>query len=193
MLQRESITVALTRSRALFLDRDGVINVDAGYVHRISDFIFIEGIFELTRSAIAKGYLVFVVTNQAGIGRGYYSEAEFQILTKWMLGRFKSEGVEIKKVFFSPYHPVYGVGHYKKDDISRKPRPGMLLAAKSEFDLDLSKSVLVGDKASDIKAGISAGVGTNLYLSNDLDNLGLENCYSISHVAQAKKYLKGQT
>ena len=175
--------------KAVFLDRDGVINVDAGYVYRISDFIFIEGIFELTRAAVAKGYLVFIVTNQAGIGRGYYSEADFQILTTWMLGRFKSEGVEIKKVFFSPYHPEYGVGHYKKDDISRKPRPGMLLAAKSEFDLDLSESVLVGDKVSDIKAGISAGVGTNLYLSNDLDNLGLENCHRISHVAQAKTYL----
>jgi len=152
--------------KAVFLDRDGVINVDAGYVYRISDFIFIEGIFELTRAAVAKGYLVFVVTNQAGIGRGYYSEADFQMLTTWMLDRFESEGVEIKKVFFSPYHPVHGVGLYKKDDISRKPRPGMLLAAKSEFDLDLSESVLVGDKASDIKAGISAGVGTNLYLSN---------------------------
>ena len=175
--------------KAIFLDRDGVINVDTGYVYRISDFIFIEGIFELTRAAVAKGYLVFVVTNQAGIGRGYYSEADFQILTTWMLARFESEGVEIKKVFFSPYHPVHGVGFYKKDDISRKPRPGMLLAAKSEFDLDLSESVLVGDKASDIKAGISAGIGTNLYLSNDVDNLELGNCHRISHVEQAKNYL----
>ena len=175
--------------KGIFLDRDGVINVDTGYVYRISDFIFIEGIFELTRAAVAKGYLVFVVTNQAGIGRGYYSEADFQMLTTWMLGRFESEGVEIKKVFFSPYHPVHGVGLYKKDDISRKPRPGMLLAAKSEFDLDLSESVLVGDKASDIKAGISAGIGTNLYLSNDVDNLGLGNCHHISHVEQAKSYL----
>ena len=84
---------------------------------------------------------------------------------------------------------MHGVGLYKKDDISRKPRPGMLLAAKSEFDLDLSESVLVGDKASDIKAGISAGVGANLYLSNGLDNLGLKNCHRISHIAQAKNYL----
>lgn len=121
--------------KAIFLDRDGVINIDAGYVCRISDFIFIEGIFELTHAAIAKGYLVFVVTNQSGIGRGYYSEADFQILTTWMIDRFKSEGVEIKKVFFSPYHPVHGVGQYKKDDISRKPRPGMLLAAKKTVRL----------------------------------------------------------
>jgi len=176
-------------SKAIFLGGDGVINVDSGYVYRINDFIFMEGIFKLTRAAIAKGYLVFVVTNQAGIGRGYYSEVDFHILTKWMLDRFISEGIEIKKVFFSPYHPLYGLGHYKKDDISRKPQPGMILAAKSEFDLDLSKSVLVGDKASDIKAGISAGVGTNLYLSNNHDNLGLANYCSISHVEQAKNYL----
>jgi len=175
--------------KAIFLDRDGVINVDTGYVCRISDFTFIEGIFELTHAAIAKGYLVFVVTNQSGIGRGYYSEADFKILTTWMIDRFKSEGVEIKKVFFSPYHPVHGVGRYKKDDISRKPQPGMLLAARRQFDLDLSESVLVGDKASDIEAGISAGVGTNLYLSNDLRNLGLENYHRISKVVQAKNYL----
>ena len=86
-------------SKAIFLDRDGVINIDAGYVYRISDFIFIEGIFDLLRAASAKGYLVFIVTNQAGIGRGYYSEADFQILTTWMLARFESERVEIKKVF----------------------------------------------------------------------------------------------
>ena len=177
--------------KAIFLDRDGVINVDTGYVHRISDFKFLEGIFELTRAAVTKEYLVFVVTNQAGIGRGYYSEEDFQIVTTWMLARFESEGVEIKKVFFSPYHPVHGIGGYKKDDISRKPRPGMLLEAKREFDLDLSSSVLIGDKASDIRAGISAGVGTNLYLSNDVysDNLGLENYYRISHITQAKNYL----
>jgi D-glycero-D-manno-heptose 1,7-bisphosphate phosphatase len=177
--------------KAIFLDRDGVINVDTGYVHRISNFKFLEGIFELTRAAVAKDYLVFVVTNQAGIGRGYYSEEDFQILTKWMLDRFKSEGVEIKKVFFSPYHPVHGIGEYKKDHVSRKPHPGMLLEAKSEFDLELGACILIGDKASDVRAGISAGVGTNLYLSNDVygDNLGLENYHRISCIAQAKNYL----
>ena len=177
--------------KGIFLDRDGVINVDTGYVYRISDFKFLEGIFELTRAAVAKDYLVFVVTNQSGIGRGYYSEADFQLLTTWMLCRFESEGVVIKKVFFSPYHPVHGIGRYKKDDISRKPRPGMLLEAKRQFDLDLSESVLIGDKVSDIQAGISAGIGTNLYLSNDAyaDNLELENCHRISHVAQAENHL----
>lgn len=177
--------------KAMFLDRDGIINVDAGYVYRVSDFIFLKGIFDLTREAASKGYLIFVVTNQAGIGRGYYSEKDFQILTKWMIGRFASEGVDIKKVFFSPYHPVHGVGRYKKDDISRKPRPGMFLAAKSEFDIELSESILLGDKMSDVKAGISAGVGTNIYLSNDVcdDNLEIASYICISSIDQAKHYL----
>jgi len=175
--------------KAVFLDRDGVINVDTGYVHRIKDFKFIKGIFEIGRAAIAKGYLVFVVTNQAGIGRGYYSEADFHILTNWMLCQFKSEGVIIKKVFFSPYHPVHGIGKYKQDHVTRKPHPGMLLQAGNEFDLDLNRSVLIGDKSSDIKAGIAAGIGTNLYLGSDIDDLGLENYYTIFKIDEAKKYL----
>ena len=177
--------------KAVFLDRDGVINVDTGYVHRISDFEFLEGIFDLTRAAVAKGYLLVVVTNQAGIGRGYYSEADFQVVTTWMLGRFEAEGVEVKKVYFSPYHPVYGIGEYKIDHASRKPRPGMLLEAKSEFDLDLSACVLIGDKVSDIQAGISAGVGINLYLGKhaSLGDMGLEQYHHISRISQAKNYL----
>jgi D-glycero-D-manno-heptose 1,7-bisphosphate phosphatase len=176
--------------KALFLDRDGVIDVDTGYVHRVIDFKFIEGIFELTRLAVDKGYLVFVVTNQAGIGRGYYSEADFHVLTKWMLDRFKAEGVVINKVFFSPYHPEYGIGKYKRDDLSRKPNPGMLLQAQREFDLDLNSCVLIGDKSSDIEAGVSAGVGTNLYLSNDIYavDLELESYHHISHFDEAKNY-----
>ncbi len=177
--------------KAILLDRDGVVNIDSGYVYRISDFIFLEGIFELTRAAVAKGYLIFIVTNQSGIGRGYYSEEDFQKITTWMIARFKSEGVEIKKVFFSPYHPVHGIGEYKKDHISRKPGPGMILEAKNKFDLDLSSCILIGDKESDIKAGIAAGVGINLYIGNlvSIDNLELDNCYKISQISQAKKYL----
>ena len=180
--------------KALFLDRDGVINIDTGYVHRIRDFKFVEGIFELTRFAIDKGYMIFVVTNQAGIGRGYYTEADFHALTQWMLDCFKSEGVAIKKVFFSPYHPVHGIGKYKQNHLSRKPYPGMFLQAENEFDLDLNSSVLIGDKASDIKAGLAAGVGTNLYLSNDLyvNNSGLDNYYHITNIDEAKEYFQEQ-
>ena len=145
--------------RCLFLDRDGVINVDHGYVHTTEDFHFIDGIFDLTRLALAKGYLICVVTNQAGIARGLYSELDFRELTSWMCDQFSSEGVIINKVYYSPYHPVYGLGRYKKDDFSRKPHPGMFEQAIRELNIDAKSSVLVGDSVTDIQAGVSAGIG----------------------------------
>jgi D-glycero-D-manno-heptose 1,7-bisphosphate phosphatase len=194
MLQLESLTtVASTRSRALFLDRDGVININHGYVHSVDNFDFIDGIFDLARSACANNFRIVVITNQSGIGRGFYSEEQFNQLTSWMCKEFLNAGAPIERVFFSPFHPIEGLGKYKKDDFSRKPNPGMILQAQEELGLDLKNSILIGDKSTDIEAGISAGVGTNLYLSNDVDNLGLENCHLISHVAQAKNYLLGQT
>jgi D-glycero-D-manno-heptose 1,7-bisphosphate phosphatase len=151
--------------RALFLDRDGVINVDHGYVFRKEDIEFVPGIFDLCRAARQRGYLVFVVTNQAGIGRGYYTESDFQELMRWMGSRFEEEGAAICKVYHCPTHPVHGLGDYKVDSIFRKPGPGMILQAAKEYGVDLATSVLVGDKASDIEAGMAAGVGTNVRFS----------------------------
>lgn len=147
---------------ALFLDRDGVINTDYEYVFKQEDFEFIDGIFELCRSAKKLGYLIFVITNQAGIGRGYYSEQDFLNLTEWMCGVFNSHGVGIDKVYFCPFHAEHGIGQYKVDSPNRKPGPGMILQAAQEFDIDLARSVLVGDRETDINAGIAAGVGCNL-------------------------------
>ena len=129
------------KSRALFLDRDGVINIDHAYVCKTEDFQFVDGIFDLCRHASKLGYLILVITNQAGIGRGYYTEQDFQNLTRWMCGIFKNEGVDIDKVYFCPYHPEHGVGKYKMDSPLRKPRPGMILQAEDEFGIDLTTSV----------------------------------------------------
>ncbi len=153
------------RPRALLLDRDGVINVDHGYVHRIQDFEFIDGIFDLARADHLQHYQVFVTTNQAGIARGFYSGKQFHELTAWMCSEFASRGAPIAQVYFSPYHPTEGLGSYRKDDVSRKPHPGMILQAQAEFDLDLASSILIGDKASDIRAGIAAGGGHNILLA----------------------------
>ena len=173
------------------MDRDGVINVNHGYVHRIEEFQFIDGIFDLTRLALSKDYVICVVTNQAGIARGYYTESDFDQLTSWMCGQFKAEGVIIDKVYYSPYHPVYGLGQYKKDHISRKPNPGMLQQAMLELDIDVQASMLIGDNVTDIQAGFSAGVGKNLYLGNDdiSQNRGLGNYLSISHLSEACVHL----
>jgi len=124
-------TINHSRS-ALFLDRDGVINVEKNYVHHIKDFEFVDGIFELCRAAIETGMRIVVVTNQAGIGRGFYTEAQFQALTDWMMTRFKEEGAPISAVYFYPFHPEYGVGLYRKDSYDRKPNPGMILRARDE-------------------------------------------------------------
>ena len=153
------------RNKALFLDRDGVINVERGYVHRRESFEFIPGIFELCRAAQNLGYLLVIVTNQAGIARGYYSEAEFNKLTNWMISRFADENIAIARLYYCPYHPLFGVGEYKRDSADRKPNPGMLLQAQFDLDLNLSSSILIGDKLSDIQAGCAAGVGMQILLS----------------------------
>ena len=181
----------VNKSKALFLDRDGVINIDTGYVHLIENFIFIDGIFDLTRTAVQKGYLIIVITNQAGIGRGYYSEKDFNVVTSWMCSKFKHEGVKINKVYFSPYHPIHGKGKYKKNHISRKPNPGMLLEAETEFNLNLHESILIGDKITDMQAGISAGVGVNLFLRNKsmVENSHKKNYHNISSISCAINFL----
>lgn len=147
---------------ALFLDRDGVINVDHAYVHTVESFEFVDGIFDLCRYAISLGYSIFVVTNQAGIGRGYYSEQDFQVLTQWMQEAFRATGAPIDRVYYCPTHPVHGVGEFRRESPMRKPHPGMILKAAEEFAVDLNNSVLIGDKESDILAGRAAGISCNL-------------------------------
>lgn len=147
---------------ALFLDRDGVINREINYLYRIEDFEFILGIFAACRFFQDCGYTLIIITNQAGIGRGYYTEADFHQLNGWMLGRFKAEGVHITQTYFSPYHPTHGVGPYRRDHSDRKPHPGMLLRAQQDWQIDLSASIVVGDKESDIQAGVAAGVSTTV-------------------------------
>jgi len=154
----------LSSRRALFLDRDGVINHDSGYVGRIEDFRFIEGIFNLTRTAVQNGLLAIVVTNQAGIGRGYYTEDDFLCLTEWMCDRFAAEGAPLTDVFYCPYHPEFGIGRYRVASYDRKPNPGMLLRAADRYGLSLADSMMVGDKGSDMDAALNAGVGARCYL-----------------------------
>lgn len=153
-------------NKALFLDRDGVINVDRGYVHRICDFEFIEGVFDLCDWFQKLGFLIIVATNQAGIGRGYYSEAEFLSLTAWMNMQFASRNITIAHTYYCPSHPEHGIGHYRTESFNRKPNPGMILTARDDYELDLAGSVLIGDKESDITAGLAACIGTNILLAN---------------------------
>ena len=156
---------------ALFLDRDGVINVDHGYVHRPDQFEFVSGIFELARfwtNEISRP--IIVVSNQSGIGRGYFDENAYERVTRWMCNRFAAERAPIARVYHCPYHPLQGVGSYRRDHAWRKPNPGMILQAASEFGLDLAQSAIVGDKMSDIKAGAAAGVGLRILVESHEPN-----------------------
>jgi len=140
-------------NKALFLDRDGVVNVEKEYLYKIEDFEFISGILELCSHYQSLGYKIFIVTNQSGIAREYYTQRDFDLLTEWMLEEFKRNDIIIEKVYFCPHYP----------DISgkcscRKPEPGMILEAKKEFDIDLAHSLMIGDKERDIEAALNAGI-----------------------------------
>ncbi|HHL45927.1 MAG TPA: D-glycero-beta-D-manno-heptose 1,7-bisphosphate 7-phosphatase [Gammaproteobacteria bacterium] len=146
-------------AKAVFIDRDGVINREKEYLHRVEDFEFIDGVFDACRLFREQGYRIIVVTNQSGIGRGYYSEQEYARLTEWMVAQFSGQGVVIDDVLHCPHHPEHGVGEYRVACDCRKPRPGMLLAAAQRHRIDLSQSLMFGDKEADIQAGRAAGVG----------------------------------
>ena len=140
--------------KALFLDRDGIINEDTGYVYRVEDFHFVDGIFELCQAAISKGYIIIVVTNQSGIERGYFAEADYRSLTQWMLSRFEETDIKITDVFHCP----------SLSGPDRKPNPGLFLTAKEKYGIDMPASVSLGDKERDVLAGRNAGVGLNVLL-----------------------------
>ncbi|TGM80975.1 D-glycero-alpha-D-manno-heptose-1,7-bisphosphate 7-phosphatase [Leptospira bouyouniensis] len=178
-------------NKALFLDRDGVINEDYDYVYQIQNFHFKPGIFELCQYANSKGYLIFIITNQAGIARGFYSERDFVKLTRWMLAEFQKHNCLISKVYYCPYHPEYGNSKYKRTSSYRKPGPGMILKAQKRFHVDLVHSVLIGDQTTDLQAGLKAGIGTNLLVFNPNKKSSslLEGTFLINSLDDAISYL----
>lgn len=179
---------------ALFLDRDGVININHGYVYKVDDFEFIDGIFDLVRQAHRQSYKVVVITNQAGIGRGYYTEDAFHRLTSWMLDQFSAANAPIDRVYFSPFHPTAGIGQYLRDDFTRKPNPGMIFQAQKDLDIDLDLSVLIGDKESDVRAGVAAGVGVNLLFTlHPPPSIEGGTCQTIATLQEAKAFLQAST
>ncbi|HUH85845.1 MAG TPA: HAD family hydrolase [Stellaceae bacterium] len=154
------MTAATEQRRALILDRDGVINHDDGYVHRVAQCRFVDGIFAMTAAFARRGFAIVIATNQSGIGRGLYGEAEFASFMGWMRGEFARHGVPIAAVYHCPDHPTAGIGGYRCDNPWRKPGPGMMRQAAADLGLDPQRSWLVGDKAIDIAAGRGAGIGT---------------------------------
>lgn len=179
--------------RVLFLDRDGVINVNHGYVHTPEGTEWVPGIVELCKAAQARGYALVVVTNQAGIARGYYSEAQFAAYTHWVHQHFAAAGVSIVATYYCPHHPQAGQGDYQVDCDCRKPAPGMLLAADQAHAVDWAGSLLVGDKRTDIQAGQAAGVGQCFLLGDDTGDgvLSAGSFHACATLAQIQALLPG--
>lgn len=148
--------------KALFLDRDGVVNVEKNYLYKIDEFELMDGILDVCRHYEAKGYLIIIVTNQSGISRGFYTEDDFKHLSEWMVEHFKSLGITISHIYHCPHHETID-GACE----CRKPEPGMFLEAQHDFDLDMASSVMIGDNERDIVAAIRAGVGTNILLNTE--------------------------
>jgi D-glycero-D-manno-heptose 1,7-bisphosphate phosphatase len=143
--------------KAVFLDRDGVINRDTGFVRRAEEFEFLDGAIETLQELQRRGYVLVVITNQSGIGRGYYTLEDFQQVNAWMLDRLASNGITVAGVYCCPHGPDAGCE-------CRKPAPGMILQAQREHGLDLTQSWLVGDKSSDIEAAERAGIRQTLLI-----------------------------
>lgn len=152
--------------RAAFIDRDGVINRELNYVHRIEDFHLIPGALEGLRRLSDAGFCIIVITNQAGIAKGLYTEHDFRILNDYMISIMHRHRIEICDVYYCPHHPEGTVKSYTTYCACRKPSPGMIITAAEEHGLNLKSSVLIGDKASDCQAGRSAGVGLNIIVQS---------------------------
>ncbi len=145
-------------NRAVFLDRDGVINYDYGYVHKIKNFKFKKKVFEAVKYLNENNYLVIIVTNQSGIGRGYYSKKDLLILHNWMKKEFKKSGAYIDDIYYSPYYEFSKKQFSYKEKMRRKPNKGMIMEAKKKWLINMKESFMVGDRDIDKKLAFNANL-----------------------------------
>ena len=157
--------------KTIFLDRDGVINKEINYLHKIDDFEFIDGIFDACLYFQSLGYKIIIITNQSGISRGYYTESDYQKVTQWMLDQFKYKNINILDIFHCPHGPDSTCD-------CRKPKPGMFLKAKAKHNTDMEKSWMIGDQELDVIAANSAGIDNTILVRSghriDESNLMLD-------------------
>lgn len=147
---------------AIFLDRDGTINVDHGYVYEVDRFEFIDGVIDAMRELKEMGFALVLVTNQSGIARGMFTEADFENLTEWMDWSLADRGIDLDGIYYCPHHPEGSVAAFRQACDCRKPQPGMLVSARDFLNIDMASSYMVGDKLEDMQAGAAAMVGTKV-------------------------------
>jgi len=170
--------------KVVFLDRDGVINHEVGYLHKIEDFKFIEGVFDACLYFQSIGYQIIIVTNQSGIDRGYYDEGDFHIVNNWMLKQFKNQGIEILDVFFCPHGP-------ESNCDCRKPKPGMFDQAHDKYSIDMSNSWMIGDKEADVQAATTAGIKNTILVKSGhaIDEKNSNAKFILDSIKQSKKVI----
>ena len=156
---------------AVFFDRDGVLNEDSGYVFETSKLKWVEGAREAVKAANDAGYFVFVVTNQSGVARGLYEEAHVDALHKWMADDLATIGAHIDAFEYCPYHPEAVIERYRRVSPRRKPAPGMIKDLLERFPVDVGRSILIGDKPTDLEAARAAGVRGYLFSGGHLAEL----------------------
>ena len=170
--------------KTIFLDRDGVINKDINYLHKIDDFEFIDGIFDACLYFQSLGYKIIIITNQSGISRGYYSHSDYQKVTQWMLDQFKYKNINILDVFHCPHGPDSTCD-------CRKPKPGMFLKAKDKHNTDMEKSWLIGDKEVDVIAANTAGIENTILVRSGhrIDESNSNARFILDSIQQSKQII----
>ncbi|WP_095333965.1 HAD family hydrolase [Helicobacter sp. 11S02596-1] len=168
--------------KAVFFDRDGVVNEDFGYVYEPKEFVFTDGIFDLLKFCKEKDFLLLLITNQSGIGRGYYTLDEFKELTRYMQDELKKRlGFGFDSIYFCPHNP-------KKDCLCRKPKPGMIEKAKKDYDLCPSECFIIGDKITDMQAGEAGGIKNKILLTKGnqkpFEEQGIHIVYSLKQALE---------
>ena len=171
--------------KTIFLDRDGVVNKEVRYLYKLSDFEFIDGIFDACLYLQKLGYEIVIVTNQSGITRGYYNENDYQKLTEWMLGQFNDNGINILDTFYCPHGP-------ESLCECRKPKPGMLIEAKHKYNISMKDSWMIGDSESDIKAANAAGISKTILVRSGhlVDESNSNSKFTINSIKQSKEVIK---
>ena len=170
--------------KTIFLDRDGVINKEVNYLHKIDDFEFIDGIFKTCLYFQNLSYKIIIITNQSGISRGYYSESDYHLVTEWMLSQFAKHNINILDIFHCPHGP-------NSSCKCRKPMPGMFLNAKTKHNIDMKNSWMIGDKEVDVTAANASGIKSTILVRSGhiIDESNSNASFILDSIEQSKQII----